>query len=789
MSNTMSAVSVHKLTNRPPLQKLLFFSLLGAYIILLARTAWMCDDAFITLRTVDNFVQGYGLVWNVGERVQVYTHPLWMFLLSAFYAFTREPYFTTLIVSMALSLATVALLLWVSHRHLTSLLLVGILLIGSKAFADYSTSGLENPLAHLLLAVFFVLYLRQPLNLSYAPLLGILAGLVMLNRLDHGLLVVPALLAAAVQLPRRTAFTMLAAAGMPVAGWLLFSLVYYGFPFPNTFYAKQATGISRIEYLERGVGYLVDTAVVDGATLLGILLAIGLALWQRNRFMLPAAAAGIVLYVLYVIWIGGDFMGGRMFSAPMLVALTLLTSIKPPRHIAAPALLLTLVLVIMNRPYLTSTEPLRGVFTGSIRETLLGKPATFGMHANDERQFYAKLWLSSTIRGDGGPTKFQWARDGLLFRNHRGQFNVRGTIGMFGYYAGQQTYVLDVLALSDPFLARIKRRSAPTGWRIGHIARPLPEGYLLTKFTDKNKILDYKLSSFYDKIKSIMSDDIFYLRRLQNILDINLNNYYFYLENEKDIKNIEFNPVVVDYEGIEISDKELNIILGISASSNHYLFLRTRGSYKLELIGQRGSVVLAAHRIAGSEEETTRWLRLLDGTDSVRFTPLENNLSTPVIYFVLISPVFGLEPDYFTVESDTLAINLFSPVVALRNVSNSHNEPLWLATHKRDFFFLRAASQVSHILEVKATPLCPIGKTQTVRLWLNGQQLTKYTWMDCSQAWEEKILIPADRLLPGWNLLEAEAEHSVVPAEVFPGNNDRRTLSVAFWRLWARPAQ
>jgi arabinofuranosyltransferase len=50
--------------------------LLLAYAVVLVRTAWMCDDAFITLRTVDNFVQGYGLVWNVGERVQVYTHPL-----------------------------------------------------------------------------------------------------------------------------------------------------------------------------------------------------------------------------------------------------------------------------------------------------------------------------------------------------------------------------------------------------------------------------------------------------------------------------------------------------------------------------------------------------------------------------------------------------------------------------------------------------------------------------------------------------------------------------------------
>jgi hypothetical protein len=28
-----------------------------------------------------------------------------------------------------------------------------------------------------------------------------------------------------------------------------------------------------------------------------------------------------------------------------------------------------------------------------------------------------------------------------------------------------------------------------------------------------------------------------------------------------------------------------------------------------------------------------------------------------------------------------------------------------------------------------------------------------------------------------------------VPAEVFPGSDDRRTLFVAFHRLWVRPAQ
>ncbi|HEY3874828.1 MAG TPA: hypothetical protein VGM92_05095, partial [Candidatus Kapabacteria bacterium] len=38
---------------------------------------WICDDAFITMRYVKNFVDGNGLVYNIGERVEGYTHFLW----------------------------------------------------------------------------------------------------------------------------------------------------------------------------------------------------------------------------------------------------------------------------------------------------------------------------------------------------------------------------------------------------------------------------------------------------------------------------------------------------------------------------------------------------------------------------------------------------------------------------------------------------------------------------------------------------------------------------------------
>ena len=77
--------------------------LLGGVLILFtylyAINAWMSDDAYISFRTIDNLFQGYGLRWNVVERVQAYTNPLWLFVIMLPSFFTREFYFTSLAVS------------------------------------------------------------------------------------------------------------------------------------------------------------------------------------------------------------------------------------------------------------------------------------------------------------------------------------------------------------------------------------------------------------------------------------------------------------------------------------------------------------------------------------------------------------------------------------------------------------------------------------------------------------------------------------------------------------------
>ena len=77
-----------------------------ALVVTVVRSAWVCDHSFITFRTIDNFVHGHGLRWNVIERVQTFTHPLWMLVLTVFYLFTREAYYTVLTVSILLTAVT-----------------------------------------------------------------------------------------------------------------------------------------------------------------------------------------------------------------------------------------------------------------------------------------------------------------------------------------------------------------------------------------------------------------------------------------------------------------------------------------------------------------------------------------------------------------------------------------------------------------------------------------------------------------------------------------------------------
>jgi arabinofuranosyltransferase len=481
--------------------------------IIVVLNAWICDDAFITLRTVDNFVNGYGLTWNVSERVQAYTHPLWMFLIAIFYFFTREPYLTVVLLSIAMSIVAVG---FYAFRVAGSsrMAVVGILaLTFSKSFIDYTTSGLENPLSYLLLGILVYLYCKvedTPKKMLY---FGLVTSALLLTRLDFGLIVAPVLIhqfwtARSFRALRYTIIGLL-----PLLFWELFSLFYYGFPLPNTAYAKLNTGIPQADLLAQGWEYVKATFGVDPLTF--VVIAASLVAVVAMRQMRPIVIAlGMVLYLGYIVRIGGGFMVGRFFAVPLYLAVIVLTYKPIVKNVYA---LTSVAVTIMLLGILAVPSPVFANFGFVIKE--VKENLEFGIC--DERFcYYDATGLLNYSTGEPLPNH-EWRYQGLEYRDNKTDVRAIYTAGMIGYFAGPEVHLIDRMALCDPFLAHIKIKPSEF-WRIGHFGRRLPRGYLESIRIDSNVVQGQNYRELYDKIRLITQGPLLSKERLREVIRFNL---------------------------------------------------------------------------------------------------------------------------------------------------------------------------------------------------------------------------------------------------------------------------
>jgi len=503
--------------------RLLILFLLIVFGAAVVRHAWLCDDAYITFRTVDNFVNGYGLTWNVDERVQVYTHPLWMMLLSAVYLFTREAFFSSQVLSIAISLLAVTVLATRVAVSPAAAWLGVAVLAASKAFVDYSTSGLENPLTHVILVVFFLVYFKSDTRPKTLFLLALLAALGTLTRLDSGLLLLPPLVAAWARSRQAKGLVAVMAGFVPLILWETFSFFYYGALLPNTALAKLNFGlIGRQELVEQGLHYLSDSIEVDPVTLVVIGAGLGLPLVRKAWRALPIAA-GMVLYLAYIVRIGGDFMSGRFLTAPLLAAVAILISdavrLRDRVYLAAFVPLTVLALLVPYCPLLASPER-----SADVPPERWINP--YGI-ADERAYYYPHTGLLIALERTGLPDH-EWAMAGRAARLKGPAVVQDMSIGFLGYFAGPRVYVVDQLGLADPLLARLP--PADPDWRIGHFVRMVPDGYIETLTSGENCIEDENLAAYYDVLVHVTRGDLFDVSRLVEAWKLNTGVYDHYLD-------------------------------------------------------------------------------------------------------------------------------------------------------------------------------------------------------------------------------------------------------------------
>lgn len=480
------------------------------FLVVLIRTAWLGDDALISLRTVLNATHGYGLTFNAGERVQTFTHPLWLGLLTVSYGIVGNIFYAAFALSMVTSLLLFAFVLR-SARSAMQVFIAGGVLLASRAFVDYSTSGLENPLTSLVAVATLAWAFREPHGRWWLAGIWLGVGAAYLTRPDAVMLVLPVGISAFVRTrPWRSALTSAVIGLLPAIAWSLFALVYFGFPFPNTAYAKLATDIHAYERIHQGFLYFIDSINRDPVTLTAIGAALVVATLERSREAL-LTAAGIVISLAYVVWIGGDFMSGRFLAAPLLLAVWLLVRAQQVTDLEWRPVLVVLALAAVASPHL----PIRSHSGFNAAEPLSG--------IVDERGVYFEHW--SLLRADRlAFAEPEWPRwDGAIKPQY-----VLDTCGLMGADSiswGPRTYMLDECALADPLLARLPA-AWNVEWRPGHFRRMVPDGYRESVTRDTNELRDPKLAEYYGALRTVVrSPSIWSAERLATIWSMNVGSF------------------------------------------------------------------------------------------------------------------------------------------------------------------------------------------------------------------------------------------------------------------------
>lgn len=612
--------------NRAFLAGLPILALLALFLVIITRRAWIGDDAYITFRTVDNFIHGYSLTWNPGERVQAYTHPLWMFLLSAFYFVTHEIYFTSVFLSLGVSLVAAALYATRVARSQAGAALGILILTLSNAFVDYSTSGLENPLTHLLLAVFFVVYFSGTPSRRRLFWLSLVASLGAVNRMDTILLYIPALLWSWWELPARErgrAMLPALAGQTPFILWELFSIVYYGFPFPNTAYAKLNIGVPSGDLIVQGLSYYLNSIDHDPLTLPVIFGGLLLAFATRNRRGM-ALSLGMLLYLGYIIKIGGDFMGGRFFSAPLFCAVALigLLDFRELRPAALGGVFAVVALLGVIAPLPSWRTDIPATYSLSDEKSI-----------NDERAWYFKdVNLLGRSRMHPYPTSR--GREGGLAARATSQVDYTvipvNNIGLYGYYAGPNVYIIDQYALADPLLARLPPiRSASI--YIGHFHRIVPDGYIQTLYSGHNQLEDEDLARYYDQLRLIVRGSLFSPKRWAAIWKMNTGQLNSLIDSDRyrypdmvklNLKKDGGSPVNFGDSGVELD------LSGLSKATKIQLELDSKADFSI--LYYHGKTQVAGEMLYGSYRDTpmTLWYvtvpaaALQSGYDHIRVFPL-----------------------------------------------------------------------------------------------------------------------------------------------------------------------
>jgi hypothetical protein len=315
-----------RIVSRP----LVFAVSLAAFLVLAARFIdYTVDDAFISFRYAQNLVDGNGLVFNPGERIEGYTNFLWVVLIAPFLALSVDAELISRILGLLCGAGVLAAVVRFAPKPPAmpeAVWFAPLLVAMCPPFAVWATAGMETPLFACLVVWSAGLALEGAERDVLRPAAAGLAAVASLTRPEGiGFAVVLAVLLLALQ------------GGRPGLvrdfgrWWLTFLVVflpyfvwrwsYYGDPLPNTFYAKVGSDPAQVV---RGFRYVHHFFVESGYWLAMPLVGL---LWSGRTAATVVLGGLCVALVGYVMLVGGDGLPMYRFLVPALPLFFLLIAL------------------------------------------------------------------------------------------------------------------------------------------------------------------------------------------------------------------------------------------------------------------------------------------------------------------------------------------------------------------------------------------------------------------------------------------------------------------------------
>ncbi len=411
-----------------------YYQDLGAYAV---------DDAYISFRYAQNLVGGHGLVFNPGERVEGYTNLLWTVVVALFLWLGFDPSAATIGLGMLFSLGT----LWLVFRfaRVASLrnpvipMVATFCLALDGSFALWAVSGMETSMFSFLILAALTSYLWEWRTGKPGFLSGALLALAAMTRpegvLVLGVVVVHQAVARLItgrQLLTEGDVVRWGAFAIFYLPYFLWRYYYYGFLLPNTFYVKVTVQDSTAQQ-ERGLRHLATFARLHQGWLMAPLLLVAV-LKRRTAFWCTALWSVLLVYLGYIVYVGGDWSVGRFFVPILPFAYILLaTGIAEAYNTLAEWL----------RRLTTSRGAMQSLRCAAVGCLLAGGAILFRSSSlRGEHELYVGGFQAAKA-SHARVAMGQWLRDNVP----RDTFIAVDAAGQIPYYADLQT--LDMFGVND----------------------------------------------------------------------------------------------------------------------------------------------------------------------------------------------------------------------------------------------------------------------------------------------------------------------------------------------------